>query len=247
MTLITYLSILVFLIGIYFYAKYSNSKYTEGLTNNNQLRCPDLLIQKGSRFYLYTSKVEKVPGVNPIEFDTLEDYTEFLQWQKSQGIRCPVLYLQESYDAQGKSVYKMRPSVSEPQGGLPPSISSNFSNSPASVFPDSIANSSGSIIHESNVDTDTDNLKKPLAYPNPIPLIDATRNDPPYNKNSYPAYDPSNYYTGTTTPLDKMDIQQQNAVVSPNPMDDNWGGARYTQDLVDKGYYKENEVSIYVP
>ena len=34
--------------------------------------------------------------------------------------------------------------------------------------------------------------------------------------------------------------------VSPNPMDTNWGGAKYTQGLVDKGYYKDNEVAVYV-
>jgi hypothetical protein len=30
-------------------------------------------------------------------------------------------------------------------------------------------------------------------------------------------------------------------------MDDNWGGAEFTQNLVDKGYYKDDEVQIYVP
>jgi hypothetical protein len=30
-------------------------------------------------------------------------------------------------------------------------------------------------------------------------------------------------------------------------MNPNWGGSEYTQDLVDKGYYKENEVDIYIP
>jgi hypothetical protein len=44
-----------------------------------------------------------------------------------------------------------------------------------------------------------------------------------------------------------MDMQQEAAKVSPNPMDPNWGGASYTQDLVDKGYYKDDEVSIYIP
>jgi hypothetical protein len=44
-----------------------------------------------------------------------------------------------------------------------------------------------------------------------------------------------------------MDTTQQQAQVSPNPMDPNWGGADYTQNLVDKGYYKENEVNIYIP
>ena len=224
MTLTTLLLILVFLIGLYFYAKCADPNYAESFTNeSNKPSCPNMLIQKGSRFYLYNSKLTQVPGVNPIEFDNLEDYTEFLDWQRSQGIRCPVLYLQESYDAQGNRVYKARPSVSEPQAGLPPSI----------------ASSSGQMIMESTLGTpDT------LAYPNPTLLVDATRNDPPYNQGSYPAHDQTDYYIGTTTPLDIMNIKQEQAPISPDPMDPNWGGATYTQDLVDKGYYKENEVKI---
>jgi hypothetical protein len=226
MSLLTYLFILVFLIGLYFYAKGSDPKYAEGLTNNQKYRCPNLLIQKGSRFYLYNSKLAEVPGVNPVEFDNLEDYTEFLDWQRSQNIRCPVLYLQETYDAQGNPVYKIRPSVSEPQAGLPPSIASSI----------------GNIIPESNLGN-----PDALAYPNPTLLVDATRNDPPYNINSYPAQDQTSYYVGTTTPLDAMNIKQQNAPISANAMDPNWGGADYTEKQVAKGYYKEDEVSIYIP
>ena len=233
MTLLTFLCIVVFLIGLFFYARGSDPKYSEGLTNNTSSgpRCPDLLIQKGSRFYLYNSKLAEVPGVNPIEFDNLEDYTEFLDWQRSQNIRCPVLYLQETYDAQGNKVYKSRPSVSEPQAGLPPSAAA----------PIGIA---------SQVTPMTEPALEPVgdeAYPNPTQLVDATRNDPPYNTNSYPAYDETDFYVGTTTPLDQMNIQQEKAKVSPDPMDPNWGGSEYTQNLVDQGYYKDNEVSIYVP
>jgi hypothetical protein len=217
MSTLTYLFIVLFLAGLFFYAKYTGTKYSENFTNNSiEKRCPNILIQKGSNFYLYNSKVAKVPGVNPIEFDNLEDYTEFLDWQHSQGIRCPVLFLQQTYDAQGNPVYKVRPGVSEQQGGLPPSY----------ALP-----------------------------PNPTLLVDATRNDPPYNTNSLPSYDQSDYYVGTTTPLDKMNnnqntVQDENMLYagpSPNPMDTNWGGADYTQSLVDKGYYEENEVSIAVP
>ena len=212
MSTLTYLLIVLFLAGLYFYAKYTGTKYSESFTNNtNEKRCPDILIQKDSRFYLYNSKVAKVPGVNPIEFENLEDYTEFLDWQNSQGIRCPVLFLQQTYDAQGNPVYKARPSVTEQQGGLPP------------TYP---------------------------APPNPTLLVDATRNDPPYNINSMPSYDQSSYYVGTTTPLDKMDTQEENMLYagpSPNPMDPNWGGADYTQSLVDKGYYAGNEVNIAIP
>lgn len=230
MTLLSFLFIVVFLIGLYFYAKCSDPKFLEGLTNNdvNLNRCPNLLIQKGARFFLQNTKLAQVPGVNPIEFENLEDYTEFLDWQRSQGIRCPVLYLQESYDTQGNVVYKVRPSVTEPQGGLPPSI----------------ASSSGKVITEASLSS----LGKPdaLRYPNPTLLVDATRNDPPYNENSYPAYDQTSYYVGKTTPLDAMNIKQEKMKVSPDAMDSNWGGSKYTQKLVDQGYYKENNVSLYV-
>jgi hypothetical protein len=233
MTPLTFLFILVFLIGLYFYAKYADPKYSEGLTNNSSqpTRCPNLLIQKGSKIFLYNSKVAQVPGVNPIEFENLEDYTEFLDWQRSQGIRCPVLYLQESYDAQGARIYKVRPSILDPQSGLPPSAAAPIGIT-SQVQP--IAEHS----HEPVGD------KK---YPNPTLLVDATRNDPPYNKNSYPAFDQTSYYVGTTTPLDGMNYKQEKATVSPDPMDPNWGGAEYTQNLVDKGYYDKNNVAILIP
>jgi hypothetical protein len=224
MTTVIFLLMIVFFIGMYFYAKNGD----EGFTNNDPKgpRCPNLLIQKGSRFYLYNSKLAQVPGVNPVEFDNLEDYTEFLDWQRSQNIRCPVLYLQETYDAQGKRVYKSRPSVSEPQAGLPPSAAA----------PVGIA---------SQVTPMTEPSLEPVgeeAYPNPTLLVDATRNDPPYNQGSYPAHDQTSYYIGTTTPLDKMDMAAEKTIISPDPMNPNWGGSEYTQSLVDKGYYKDNEV-----
>lgn len=227
MTLITLLAILVFLIGIYFYASSAEGFTTQG----SQPRCPDMLIQKDSKFYLYNSKLAQVPGVNPVEFDNLEDYTEFLDWQRSQGIRCPVLYLQATYDAQGNKVYKVRPSVSEPQAGLPPSAAPPIGI--ASQVPP---------LMESGLEP----VGEP-AYPNPTLLIDAGHNDPPYNYGGVPAYDQSSFYIGTTTPLDMMNVKQEQAPVSPDPMDPNWGGQAYTQDLVNKGYYKENEVNIYIP
>lgn len=205
MTLFTYLFIVLFLVGLYFYIK---SNELEGFTNSTSRQCPNMLIQKGSKIYLYNSKLAKVPGVNPVEFDNLEDYVEFLDWQRSQGIRCPVLFLQMTHDAQGNTVYKVRPSITEPQAGIPPN------------FP---------------------------VYPNPTLLVDATRNDMPYNKNSYPAFDQSSFYTGTTTPLDAMNIEQENMLYSPDPMDPNWGGPDYTQNLVDSGYYAGNEVAIRIP
>jgi len=278
MTLTILLTILVFLIGLYFYAIYGDLKYDQPKYSKRNInpsfkpRCPNLLIQKDSKFYLSNSKLAEVPGVNPIQFDNLEEYTEFLDWQRSQGIRCPVLYLQSTYDAQGKQVYKARPSVSEPQAGLPPSNIETPSTlqapstlqRPPTIQVNQLHKSSSSVpkrddflppsadppvgIASQEPPIMESSLGDPnaLAYPNPTLLVDATRNDPPYNKTSYPAYDQSSYYIGTTTPLDMMDVAQENAPISPNPMDSNWGGAEYTQSLVDRGYYKENEVKIMI-
>jgi len=207
MSTLSFLFFILFLLGLYFYAKGDDLSYNinEGFTTKkaNGFRCPNLLIQKGSRFYLYNSKVTQVPGVNPIEFDNLEDYTEFLQWQRSQNIRCPVLYLQETFDAQGNKVYKSRPSVSEPQAGLPSSILGVFE-------------------------------EKKNFLTNPTLLVDAGRNNFPLNYDSFPAHDPSDYYIGTTTPLDMMDIQAELQPVSADPMHSNWGGAKFAEKFVEE-------------
>jgi hypothetical protein len=212
-SILTLLIITVFLGSLYFYLNYDVSKLyvREGLTTmNGDNRCPNILIQKGPKYYLYNSNVAQVPGVNPIEFNNLEEYTEFLDWQRAAGIRCPVLYVQNTYDIQGNRVYKVRPSATEPQGGLPP----------------------------------TTPVPLPLKF---TPLVDATQSDAPYNKNGYPAFDQSSYYVGAITPLDQIKNSDANMLYSDNPMDPNWGGAKYTDALVSAGYYKDNEVSIYTP
>jgi len=107
---------IVFLAGLYFYAK---MKHNEGFAINTS-RCPNMLVQKGKRLYLYNTKIAKVPGVNPIEFNNLEEYVEFMKWQKKNNIRCPVLFLQNTYDAQGNTSYKIRPGPTNLRGGLPP-------------------------------------------------------------------------------------------------------------------------------
>jgi hypothetical protein len=205
MNLTAFIGVVIFFICLYYYTKPYKDGFKSGSANAGKNRCPNMLIQKDSKFYLYNSNLAKVPGVNPVEFDNLEDYTEFLEWQKSQGVHCPVLFLQQTYDAQGEAVYKARPSVSEQQGGLNP-LSSVSGQS--------------------------------------TKLIDASRNDPPYNQGSVAGYDESSFYVGMKTPLDEMNNTKGGK--SADPMNPNWGGPEYTQSLVDAGVYKGNEVSINV-
>ena len=188
---------ILFLLGLYMCSTYTTHDIVEGFENS----CPDILVQKGSELWLYNSKVKKLPGMNPIRFKNLEEYTEFIEWQRSQDIRCPVLFLQQSYNSQGEQVYNIRDSPTNPNGG-------------------------------NNID--------------PTLLQDATRNDPPYNQNSYPGFDAHNQMVGEDNALDKDYNIGRTQPISANPMDDNWGGVNYSRAAVDAGNYKGNEVMIQV-
>ena len=107
---------LLYLIYRRFTRKHMTQKVQEGFENQE---CPDILVQKGKHIFLHRSKAPEVPGINPIKFNNLEDYVEYFEWQRSQGKKCPILYLQNSFDAQGNLVYINRPSPIEKEGGLP--------------------------------------------------------------------------------------------------------------------------------
>ena len=49
-----------------------------------------------------------------------------------------------------------------------------------------------------------------------------------------------NMYEGEYTPLDKMFHMKEKQAKSDNPMDVNWGGVNYSNQVVDSGYYLEN-------
>jgi hypothetical protein len=206
---LTMLIIFIFLIGLYVSLTYKTSDFKEGFTDKSS--CPNILIQKGDELYLYNSRRAKIPGVNPVKFNNLEDYVEFVKWQRSQNIKCPVLFMQHSYDTQGKPVYKIRPSPTNLQGGLPNTVPLGKKEQPVTK------------------------------------LMDASRSDSPYNKNSYPGFDAHNQYEGLITPLDKMFHEKEKMKLSDNPMDNNWGGVEYTKEVVDSGVYDEDNVSIYIP
>jgi len=172
-------------------------------TMNND-RCPNILIQHGSEIFLYNSKVEKVPGVNPIRFKSLDDYSEFMDWLQGRGIRCPILFLQFSYDAQGQAVYKMRPSPTDLQGGLSPNVP--YSPAPAAL----------------------------------VQMMDASRDNPPFNNQMYDGFDPLNFNMGDYTPQDAAFREKELTMkYSDNPMDANWGGKQYSESAVASGAYTD--------
>ena len=146
---------------------------------------------------LLNTRKAKVPGINPILFNNLEEYTEFVQWQQAMKIKCPILYFQQTYTTQGEKGFRMLPDPVEKQAGLP----------------------------------STHRAQRQ-------PLYDATRDDPPYNQNSYAGADPTDQNIGVYTPLDKL-YHSKNQT-SDSAMDKNWHGAIKTQDNINKGIYDKD-------
>ena len=81
----------------------------EGFLNISNLfkgsrNCPDKIIQREDGIYLYnTSKLDK-PGVNPIVFQRLEEYLDYVRMLRSKNIDCPILYYKETYSTQNENI-----------------------------------------------------------------------------------------------------------------------------------------------
>ena len=113
------------------------------------------------------------------------------------------MYLQQAFDAQNTPVYKARPDPENTHAGA-----QDFN-----VITGEYA--------ESETVTVTGDTTK---------LLDATRDDPPYNTNSFPSYDPDNQNIGVDTPLDKM-FNSSEGGLSANAMDTTWGGRDYANSI----------------
>jgi hypothetical protein len=80
--------------------------------------CPNMLIKKDGHLLLYNSNEPKEEGKNPKHFNNLDEYINHLEKERSQGKKCPILYLQSETNTQGEEVYRIRPSPFDMQGGL---------------------------------------------------------------------------------------------------------------------------------
>jgi len=228
-----YNNVVIFIVFIFGMIYYINSyKLQENMENENDSKedskedskknikknCSNMLIEKDGAIYLYNSKLASVPGVNPLKFENLEEYSEFYEWQKSQDIDCPLLFLQYTTDTQNNELIQVKPSIFENSGGLPKEKTK------------AIPGQEGQEYYEENK------------------ILDATKNSTPnsnfkFNSGMYSGFDKHNQNVGLDTPLDKM-FSEKNSK-SANPMDTHWGGKKHTQSRVNAGDYKDREVHKY--
>jgi hypothetical protein len=115
-TILFLLLIILFVSGLYVYA--TDSLHLEepftGSADTSTTSCPDLLVQQGNVLALYNSK-EPTSEKNPLMFESVDAYTTYAEAHP----KCPVLYIRAENDIQGNPVYRVRPSPTDPQGGLP--------------------------------------------------------------------------------------------------------------------------------
>lgn len=112
--------VILLIIGLLFCATQKHSDIIEPFKGSSD--CPNLLVQEGNKILLLNKNKAHIPGVNPIVFNNLEEYVEFVNWQRKMGIHCPVLYFQQTYDAQNKRRYRMLPDITEKNAGFPSHI-----------------------------------------------------------------------------------------------------------------------------
>jgi len=160
----------MFIYGIYFIVKPRNESFIS-------TECPNTMIKDGNKILLYNPNYPKVPGVNPIQLDSLEDYEEYVAWQRANKMNCPILHLEKVFDTQGNEQYQIKDSFETNEtGGL------NHEHVPQNM--NMISSSSSS-------DLDVGQI------------IDASLDDPPYNSGQYPGYDPLDQDIGRKNVIDE--------------------------------------------
>ena len=175
--------LLIFLLGIFFYS----TKVKKNIVENFEVKnCPNVLIKKGKELHLVNTKNAKVPGVNPIIFKSLEEYAEYVAWSQKVGLKCPILYYEETYNTQNQKGLRLLDDPLNPTAGLP--SNQNMRQQPK------------------------------------IDLIDANRDDPPFNQNNYAAMDPQDLYVGVRTPLDDIKLVKDPKNLTYGAPCSSWGG-----------------------
>jgi len=212
---------LVFLLGLYHYTTYNKlhtKKGTSSTPKSSTDKCPNMLIEKDGKIILFNSNAEIQNGVNPVQFNNLEEYAEFVQMQKANNIKCPILFLQYTTDTQNNDLLQIKKSIFENDGGLPIHTSSTLQ---PTIAPDYFEKNK---MQDATLDSTPESKVK-------------------FNAGMYAGFDQYNQNIGIDTPLDFLFTEKTDK--SRNPHDTNWGGKEHTDKALKGGDYAGREVYKY--
>jgi hypothetical protein len=121
--IILYIFIVVmFIWGAIFVSKQPIENTHESFISNH---CPTMMVRDGESIIVFDPKKEKIPGVNPIKLNNLEEYKTYVEWQRGTKAACPILHLEHVYSTDGKA-FEIKPNFIDPtHGGLEYGISEN--------------------------------------------------------------------------------------------------------------------------
>ena len=74
-------------------------------------------------------------------------------------------------------------------------------------------------------------------------VLDANKDNPPFNQNLYHGFDPMGLHIGRITELDVIHASTANDEISDNAMDPNWGGVLHTERMIQIGKYDDRKVA----
>jgi len=219
MTIKTPIILSIFVLGLLFIFSYKHEdlvKESFDITN----KCPNLLIRKGKEIHLVNTRKALIPGVNPIKFDSLEDYSQFVRYQQHMKIGCPVLYYQETYDTQNNKGFRLHTDPIDPEAGLPSHIAKEYNINNIEILA-----KGGDYI-------DTKKLKRKPTF-----KTDKTK----HLKQVHPQ-DFSIEHSDFTQPMDTQDQTvgmsfKENFKMDTNAMASKWKGHDFTKKAIEKGEF----------
>lgn len=112
--MIGFVALILFLLGFAFIFK---RPIKESMNIIDESECPDVLIQEGGKYFLRTTNAPEVPGKNPIIFDNLDDYEQYVDWIRSKGKTCPILKLRVVDTVQGDEELHIVDEINHPSKG----------------------------------------------------------------------------------------------------------------------------------
>jgi hypothetical protein len=105
---------IIFLFGLHYYTYFYKNRKIEGYENKKK---KNMLIEHDGKIYYLNNNIKIEKDKNPLVFENLEEYKEFIELENSTGKKTPVLYLEYTTNTQNDELIQVKSSIFENNGG----------------------------------------------------------------------------------------------------------------------------------